>query len=668
MLIKFVRIKNLRAVKNETVQLDPYTCFVGANGVGKSTVLCALNIFFRETENSSTNLSHLDAEDFHLRNTDVPIEITVTFGNLSPDETETFKDYVRQDVLIVTAKAVFDPAAGHAVVRQFGSRMAMPQFATYFERAKGGAKAQELKEIFAKLSADFPDMEKLGASMEQMAASLNAYEAGKPELCQPLPSEDQFYGVGQVGKLRPYVQWIYIPAVKDAADEQAEAGNTALGRLLARTVRAKVNFSEKLQAIRAEAEKQYKALMEAEQGILDDVSKALQERLAEWSNPDATAKLSWQQDPKKTVSVPEPMAKLTAGDGQFEGNIARFGHGMQRSYLIALLQGLASLDDANQPLLVLGCEEPELYQHPPQARHLSAVLQKLAESNTQVILTTHSPLFVDGGGFESVRLVQKNPVTGEAKVRQMTLQQLSERLAAAAKEDPKQINATLVKLHQALQPALSEMFFTSKLILVEGLEDEAYITAWLRLTNRWDDFRRGGCHIVPCSGKSEIARPLAIALGLSVPVFAIFDADGDKLSHSDPNTANSRRTLHEKDNLKILRLVGGPEDAFPMATVWGQRFVVWPKDMAATVKEEVGAVQWDKLGTAASRSFDNEADLQKNTLHIAERLFTAQEAKIAVPTLDKLCEAILAFGGVPTRTENAPPMANQDAPVTMEKA
>ncbi|MFV3517231.1 ATP-dependent nuclease, partial [Mycobacterium tuberculosis] len=108
------------------------------------------------------------------------------------------------------------------------------------------------------------------------------------------------------------------------------------------------------------------------------------------------------------------MTKLIAGDGQFEGNIARFGHGLQRSYLIALLHGLASEDDSAQPTLILGCEEPELYQHPPQARHLASVLESLSDKNSQVIITTHSPLFVDGKGFESVRLIRRNKETKSA--------------------------------------------------------------------------------------------------------------------------------------------------------------------------------------------------------------------------------------------------------------
>ena len=84
MRIESVRIQNLRAFKDETVSFNKYTCLVGPNGSGMSTVLCALNVFFREARDVATNLQQLHEEDFHRKNTNEPIQITVTFVDLSP--------------------------------------------------------------------------------------------------------------------------------------------------------------------------------------------------------------------------------------------------------------------------------------------------------------------------------------------------------------------------------------------------------------------------------------------------------------------------------------------------------------------------------------------------------------------------------------------------------
>ncbi len=61
MKLSKVRIKNLRSFEDAEIPINSYTCMVGANGAGKSTVLCALNVFFRETENSSTDMTRLEA-------------------------------------------------------------------------------------------------------------------------------------------------------------------------------------------------------------------------------------------------------------------------------------------------------------------------------------------------------------------------------------------------------------------------------------------------------------------------------------------------------------------------------------------------------------------------------------------------------------------------------
>src|SRR5690606_8067821 len=117
-------------------------------------------------------------------------------------------------------------------------------------------------------------------------------------------------------------------------------------------------------------------------------------------------------------------------------------------------------------------------------------------------------------------------------------------------EKPNKPAAQQARLQQALQPHLNEMFFAPKIVFVEGLEDAAYITAWLVLSGTWDDFRRHGAHIVPVNGKSYLVEPLIVAETLNIPAFAIFDADG--------NITNANaRPKHEKDNKALLSILGG---------------------------------------------------------------------------------------------------------------
>lgn len=635
MKIDSISIKNFRSFADETISFDSYTCLVGPNGAGKSTVLCALNVFFRETENSSTNLSELDEEDFHQKNTKDPVDITVTFSDLNEEAQAELAGYYRHGKLVVSAVAQFDPATGKAPVKQYGQRLAMKEFSDFFRALGDNKKVAELKQLYTEMRKKFPDLSAPGTK-DAMVEALRTYEASRPDQCALLPSEDEFYGVRGTNRLAKYLQWVFVPAVKDASTEQVEGRNTALGRLLARTVRSKTNFDEKIKTLRSDTQAQYQNLLDENQKILEDISSSLQSRLGEWSHPDATVKLRWKQDPEKSIRVEEPWAHILAGEGDFEGALARFGHGLQRSYLLALLQELASLDDESSPTLILGCEEPELYQHPPQARYLASVFQKLSDANSQIIISTHNPVFVSGEGFEHVRMVRKDVSTKCSNVAHMTYKEIADAITKVTGEAPKKPAGILAKMHQALQPALSEMFFTKRLVLVEGLEDVSFITAYLNLIGKWDDYRRLGCHVVPVNGKSEMLQPLVIARHMKIPTYVVFDADADK-----PDKAGSQ-AKHKKDNHNLLTLFGKPgENPLPDATLWGKGFVMWQSDIGTVVEADIGSGDWQKYQSEADKQYGHAGNLKKNSLHIATSLNLAWDADKRSANLQRLCLEIL---------------------------
>lgn len=641
MRIKSIHISNLRAIADATVQLDDYTCFVGANGAGKSTVLFALNVFFRDVDAQGNAITSLAAEDFHKRDTSKPVEITVWFDQLSTEAKEDFKDYVRQEMLVVSAKAVFDEHSGRAEIKQYGQRLAMEAFSDFFRRLGDKAKVDELRTVYAELTQKF-ELPKASTG-SGMADALRAYEAARPNECKLIPSEDQFYGVSKgTGRLQRHIQWVYVPAVKDASTEQSEGKATALGKLLARTVRARVNFTDGIGKLTQQARDTYQQLLAESQKQLEEVSAALNTRLMQWAHPEASLKLEWHQDPDKSIKVEEPYAKVLAGEAEFQGELARFGHGFQRSYLLALLQELATAGGTDAPVLILGCEEPELYQHPPQARHLASVLQELATTGSQVLVSTHSPLFVAGESFKSVRLVRRDFTTKASSVKQPDLDAIGKEEARCLGTAPEATPGTLSRIYQLLQPQLAEMFFTQRLVLVEGIEDCAYINSWLSLTDQLNEARKRGLHIVAVGGKSELMRPAIIATHMDVPLFLIFDADGNKIDKDE------HKRWHERDNRALLRFVGGDENApFPNEPVWGKHFAMWPNDLSfcvgAELSQSLGEKAYQEANDKAHARCGNAGGIKKHTMLIGAKLAFAHAAGGRSNTLDQLCRALLRF-------------------------
>lgn len=635
MRIKKLRIENFRSFSDQEFALNRYTCFVGPNGAGKSTVLCALNVFFKEQDSSATDTSKLCDEDFFARQTDKPIRITVTFDDLSNEAKSELSDYVRQDELVVTAEAQFDPDSGIAQVRHFGQRLGMAEFRPYFEAMKVNANAVELNGIYSKLQETFTDLP-AARSKDAKADALRQYESEHHDKRVLIPSDDNFYGINSTGKLAPFVQWVYVPAVKDAGQEVQEAKNTAFGRLIARTVRSRTNFDEDIRALKQETLTKYKELLEKNRASLNNISESLQKRLEAWTHPNVRIGMEWLSDPNKSVQVAQPVAGIKTGEGDFFGSLARMGHGLQRSYLLALLQELAASDAHDAPTMILACEEPELYQHPPQARHLADVFLQLAQGNNQVLVTTHSPLFVSGDGFENVRLVRTPTRTNGSQVASLTFHTLCTRIRTALGEDPgRKLEGLIAKIHQALRPHVSEMFFTRIPILVEGLEDASYVTTALHLSGEWADFRRLGCHLIPVNGKDKLIQPLAIARELGIPVFVIFDADGDTVKAD-------HRARHEKDNKALMHLLNVTGSAFPAKNVLGHDHAIWHTSLTQIVEADFGE-DCNKYKEAARLHYAQEGGLEKHDFFIADWLSEAHADGRSATTLAELCTAILRY-------------------------
>jgi hypothetical protein len=231
----------------------------------------------------------------------------------------------------------------------------------------------------------------------------------------------------------------------------------------------------------------------------------LQDSLESWAHPGITAQILWKQDSDKSVKVEEPWAYIKIGERGFEGDLARFGHGLQRSYMLALLQELTKISDETAPTLIMGIEEPEIYQHPPQAKYLAETLNDLSEKDSQILICSHNPLFIPGDNFEAIRVVREKDNPSTSYISQLSYADLSGKLKSSGQKALKE-EGMLAKLYPSLNPIINEMFFCNNLILTEGIEDVAYISTYLMLTERIMDFRKYGCHIVPVGGKSSIIK------------------------------------------------------------------------------------------------------------------------------------------------------------------
>jgi predicted ATP-dependent endonuclease of OLD family len=213
--------------------------------------------------------------------------------------------------------------------------------------------------------------------------------------------------------------------------------------------------------------------------------------------------------------------------------IAQNNAGNSRYSTEAPIQGSA---EEQLPSLVLTIEEPELFQHPNRQRHLASIFQTLATGSTpgfakstQVVLATHSPLFIAIDRVTQIRLLRKHPNEGQKPRITRVISTDLDRIAKVAWEINGKRGAVftgptlLPRLKALMTPWMSEGFFADVAVLVEGEDDRAAILGVAAALGH--NLESDGCSVIPCGGKKSLDRPALIFREVGIPVFIVWDGD-----------------------------------------------------------------------------------------------------------------------------------------------
>lgn len=622
MKIQKLIVRNFRSIKFQEIDFQNYNTFVGPNSSGKSTFLHALNVFFGE-------IRSFTEDDFWNRDTTNSIEIAVTFSDFSDAATDVFKHYIRHGKMTVAVE-IAQQGDNNFQLTMMGERLVNPDFARFFDLPK--SPVSERKAVYESLRESYEGLpsESSGTAME---AALREFEEAMPETDKTaLRSADEFFGASKgVDKFRQFLTWVYVPAVKDASAESEEGKNTHLGRLIQHTVRSSMSYEEELESIRADARRRYEDLLKDQQHHLGELETRLHKRLQESVTSDAGITLKWRSD-EKSVTVNEPSAAVQLRDKGFTGDVGKFGHGLQRAFLLVILQELLRAGTEEAPTLILGCEEPELYQHPPQARHLASVLSELSKGETQIILTTHSPYFVDIDSLTGLRKTFNRQ--GFTETNGGSIEEITEAYNAYFDDAERKIEALRAKLCIQMQPKTNEIFFSDYVVLVEGISDQACLYSYLSLSDKMKTFQKRGCNIVEAGGKSPLIMLQLLARQFAIPYYLVFDCDGQEQDAG-------RRARHAKDNLTAFALVGHQtSEAFPQDDICNERLTAWKTNIEDAMDEDLGELR-DKCLEVGRRAAGHLKDCRKNPIFIAAMMQEAWDKGCRFVRLGMMVDKII---------------------------
>lgn len=584
MIIKSVRVQNFRCLKDVTLYCDPLTVLVGQNGAGKSCLVQALKLFYNPNAN-------YDESDFYANNTDDDISITVTFTNVIKRERELFYLYIFGDSLTIEKVLAYPP--GRRSQKYFGWRLRNPDFGP-FRQAKGRSNlSKEYKELRKneKYSSFSPYTNK-----DEIEALLTAWEESHPDQCERSKDEGQFFGFKEVGesRLERYTRFIPVPAVQDAAEEASEAKGSMITEILDLVVRSTLASKPEFVKLQERIQNEYGNILDPTkipelQGLAGQLTSTLKDFV-----PDAKVDLSWE--PQIGIDLPFPPANIRLLEDGYFSPVNRTGHGLQRAFILTMLQHL-TYAQATQPTeeegeeeklpmpnLIIGIEEPELFQHPDRQRHFAKTLLKLSEGkitgvseNIQIIYCTHSPLLVDTERFNQIRIFRKvdvgNGLPKQTKITFTTLNDVARLLERACGQPEGTFTGETLRqrLHAVMTPQMNEGFFSRLVVLVEGIKDRALILG--TALARGHDFESRGISVINCNGKRNIDRPLAIFESLDIPVFAVWDAD-------------LGNATAKQFNQEMCRLFEYPPEDYP-EVICGN-FACIRTNLEKTFREEIG--------------------------------------------------------------------------------
>jgi putative ATP-dependent endonuclease of OLD family len=393
--LKRVKIKNFRCLADVEVHFDDVTTLIGPNGVGKSTVLRALDWFF-----NGSKADPLQDEDCTQGADSDEVVVEVEFNSLTERDRNELGHYVPDGVDRFIAWRF----------RSHGGAERMTANAKAYEpfsavRSAGGPGAilstyRNLRE--ARSDLDLPAARSAG----QVENALRSWELAHPDQLTNAPVDltTNFFGFNSQAKMAGLFDFVLVTADLRAKEEVLDNRSSIIGRILERTIDRTVADAELAELAARVQESQQRIFERNFQDQLAKISGDLTAAVQQY----AGGRIISVSNDNLDVKPPKTHFTVNVSDHDVTTSVVRQGHGFQRTLLISALQLLAQSGTAGDSngTICMAIEEPELYQHPIQAQAFAEVLRLLAEDRSQgiqVAYATHSPYFITPGKFHQVR-------------------------------------------------------------------------------------------------------------------------------------------------------------------------------------------------------------------------------------------------------------------------
>jgi len=525
MKIEQIEIENFKGFKEAVFNPKSFTCLVGENNTGKSSILQSIAYILNRPASLPDSLFYDDSK---------PIVFKCIFSEITSDDLNRLADEHRTKIepLIEDRKfrLIVKYRSNEKVDLKILKRVPIDTHLKdefideAFKGKKGGAVQEVIQNNYPEWLEGYPDGANLTQAKDYIRSKIQDLPEDKFQLDEaPLPS-------GISASITTFLpEPIYIPAVKNLSDDVKTAQSTSFGRLLALLLEDIAPDLEQFNSALVTVKKLLNRVVEdgIEIDARHDKVKNLENLLESFLGENfPKVKVELQIPPPELKTILNT-AQIYVDDGS-KDLIDHKGDGIKRSLTFALLRTyvhqlgkrklIAGDITPSRPLCFL-FEEPELYLHPRSQKILFDTLGSISKDH-QVIVTTHSPLFFAPGVTASfVRLAKKEAFPKPVGILHPVDFELDTEQAQ---------NFRLARFENA-----DAGFFSTKVVLFEGESDDVFVRYIANLFNSDWDFDRTNIALVKVGGKGNFQkfRKFFECFGISVVIIADIDALFDGYEH-----------------------------------------------------------------------------------------------------------------------------------------
>lgn len=534
-------INNFKALRDVTVPLSRFVCVIGENNAGKSSLMMALLRFIDGAKlDKSFYFDPGQQITIQVRMADIGDEDLALIAN--SEHRSRFAAILKRNAVTLVRRYALDGTSSLRWIARVpvDTRFDEEAISKLLEGKRPGSQfASDLVAVFPELQGKVDAKTNQTRARELIHATADAVsDDEKKDQERDLPS-------GIDNSVRPFLpDPIYIPGVKDLADDIKTKDSANFGRLLGIVLDA---ITPEL----AEAEEAFSFLKKSLNRTVNDAGQVKDDRLSAVKEIEATVEKYVQNNfpaVRLDIRIPPPeiktilsSAEVWANDG-VPGPMTSKGDGLKRAVTFAILRTYVELKrresnketKAASSSYIFLFEEPELFLYPVAQRMLFDALGEIAATN-HVIVTTHSPMFFQPSAASTFVKMQKrtNPA--------VAAKPFSEALSIDIRDLDNKAQFQLITYETT-----NTAFFSKGVVLVEGDSDYLVLPHLAKTINPEWNADRVGLAFCRVSGKGNVARYRSFFRAFDIQVCVIADLDCiiDGFEHLDASEAS--KTVRER--------------------------------------------------------------------------------------------------------------------------